>query len=467
MIRSLVLLFNLAGVLFLNFLFDGGVSLEMNAPSTVEAGKDFQVEITINKGQLEGFSRFQQLLPAGLKAISDNAANADFSFKDHRVRLIWLRMPDQQTVTLTYNVHVDPRLKGNFTIGGKFSYIYNNQRQSVDVDPVSVTITPSPDIDPSLIVDINDFEKKVIPDLTPAATDQVICIRQKPIVTAPGEFTVNLLVNKAGKEKFAKIEENIPAGYRAISGETKDAIFTFKDQTAKFLWMNLPSPPYFIVSYKIIAQEDVSSLPPLDIKGTFSYIEDGKTEVVDITQTDTNIKNASQEELKQLLLSVPQMLTQKAGGTSNTGNGNETAREQEEQQLAETNTNQPVTKPGPAPVKKRTSQSSRLPKIPEAYILQPREGIYYRVQVAAGHRPVNVKRYFRKYHLQDTVRAEMHEGWHKYSVGTFREYKQARDFRVHIWNTTTINDAFVSAYNSGRRITVQEALMITNQKWYK
>ncbi len=466
MIRSLVLLFNLAGVLFLNFLFDGGVSLEMNAPSTVEAGKDFQVEITINKGQLEGFSRFQQVLPAGLKALSDNSANADFSFQDHRVRLIWLRMPDQETVTLTYNIHVDQRLKGNFTMGGKFSYINNNQRQSVDVTPVSVTITPSPDIDPSLIVDINDFEKQVIPDLTPSATDQVICIRQKPMVTAPGEFTVNLLVNKAGKEKFAKIEENIPAGYRAISGETRDAIFTFKDQTAKFLWMNLPAPPYFIVSYKIIAQEDVSSLPPLDIKGTFSYIEDGKTEVVDITQTDTNIKNASEEELKQLLLSVPQMLTQNAGGQTGAGS-NEEARQKEEQQIAETAVNKPVTKPGPGPVTNRARQSARLPKIAEAYVLQPREGVYYRVQVAAGHRPVNVKKYFRKFHLQDTVRAEMHEGWHKYSVGTFREYKFARDYRVHIWNTTTINDAFVSAYNSGKRITVQEALMITNQKWYK
>ena len=53
-----------------------------------------------------------------------------------------------------------------------------------------------------------------------------------------------------------------------------------------------------------------------------------------------------------------------------------------------------------------------------------------------------------------------------YMVGNFNEYKEARSHRENI-KQKGCSSAFVVAYNGAKRITVQEALMITSQKWFK
>ena len=92
-------------------------------------------------------------------------------------------------------------------------------------------------------------------------------------------------------------------------------------------------------------------------------------------------------------------------------------------------------------------------------------GVYYRIQISASSKLVNVRSYFRRFKIRDRVIVEQIDGWFKYSVQKYDTYILARNYRNSIWNTTPVNDAFVVAYNGEKRITVQEALMITNQKW--
>lgn len=457
--KGLAIYFYLFVSLLVGFLQGGDeVSMQINAPTEVTAGDEFQVKITLHKGNLQSFSRLVQELPAGLKAVSGYSANADFTFKDNRVRLIWLKLPESDTLTITYTIKVDQRLKGNFDLVGKFSYISDNERMSIEGEPVNVQIRPNPNIDPSLIVDIKDFKEKVVPEITPISDIPVACIRQKPMPSgeADNSYIVNLLVYKESAQKFAKIEEKIPAGYTAVNIDSKEGIFVFKNGQAKFLWMNLPQSPYFIVSYRLIPTAASATTPTL--KGQFSYVVDEKTVVKDIVEKDLDLASLSAEDIRKLIeelkvspvkIPVEELLAQKPEQAAPATP--EPAKEQ-----------QPTVTPRQRPVNEQL-----VKEIDPAYLLEPREGVYYRIQIAAGHRPIDIKRYFRRYKITDEVRAEIHEGWRKYSIGTFTEYKQARDYRVHIWNTTPINDAFVAAYNNGQRITVQEALMITNQKWYR
>jgi hypothetical protein len=453
MTRLFALITNLLVAVILKILFQGDVSVVVDSPTEVVAGNEFEVQVTISKGNLASFSRLLQNLPSGLTASSVETSNADFEFDEKRARFIWLRMPEDKEFTVSYKVKVDPRLKGNFTIDGKFSYIDENERRSVNVNSNEIQILPSPNIDPSLIVDIKDFENQVIPQIVPSGGEpQIACIRQYPQKESDGSYLVTLLVNKERKEKFAKIEEKIPAGYTVEAIKERDAIFTYKKSTAKFLWMNLPASSFFLVSYKLVPYNKF--IKPPELTGKFSYLEKDKTVSIDIKQTGADLAQVkSPEELNNLLLglSSPPLASNESPDVI------QKQIETPQKNIAPDTKTKVTTKPG----NKRTGKSN------QRYQLEPEDGIYYRVQLAAGHNPVNIKRYFRKYKLDKEVRKEEHKGWHKYSVGSFNEYKEARDYRVHIWNTTVIDDAFVSAYNSGKRITVQEALMIANQKWYK
>lgn len=440
------------------------ISITMDGPSEVVAGTEFQLHFTMNKGDLESFSRFQMEIPAGLKVIPEITSNADFSFSDKKVRMIWLRLPSKQEITFSYKVIVDERLKGNFSIDGQLSYILDNERKSVSTTPKSITILPSPTVDPGLIVDISEFEEKVI-QFIPGASDgseNVACIRQRPALNASGsEYLVTLLVSKEDKKKFAKIEETIPPNFTAISNDTKDGIFTFKNNVAKFLWMNLPAESQFTVSYRLIPVNGATVGAP-DVKGLFSFLVNEKTIVTDVAEVDKDLLSLSESEVKNLISEIKTRPVEAketlfADATVKEGTVNNGSTKKTVNQVTGSTKEKTVKKKS---VRERNLQNS-------AFLLVPENGIYYRIQVAAGHKTVDIKRYFKKYRLEKDVKKEEHGGWLKYSIGSFDEYKDARDYRVHIWNTTPINDAFVAAYNNGNRITVQEALMIADQRWYK
>ncbi len=458
MVKYFILLLNMLGIMLANILSSSDVSLKMDVPKEVNAGLEFDVEVTLQKRGIESFARFQQELPRGLTAQPIDNPNASFAFEDQKVKFIWLRLPAEEELKISYRVKVDKRLKGNFNIDGLFSYIDGNERKSVEIASNSISILPSTNIDPNSIVDISEFQK-MIPAQQPVSlvASNVRCVRQTPDFTGEAnDMFVNILVNRGSADKFAKIEEEIPEGYTAEALETQDGIFTFKDQKAKFLWMNLPPDPKFIVNYRL-SPEDGTGTTDLDIDGTFSYILNDATRVIEIVQRDVDLTNPDPAHLEGIIASLPTQESSPPKGTegvpaSTSYTGEDGGREIPVQYQE---------------IKDKPRTSRATPELDISYQLEPEEGVYYRVQLAAGHRPINVKTYFSRLNIAEDVRTERHEGWYKYSIGSFYEYKDARDRRNEIWSTTPIDDAFVAAYNDGVRITVQEALMILNQQWYR
>jgi hypothetical protein len=253
-----------------------------------------------------------------------------------------------------------------------------------------------------------------------------------------------------------------------VALDPKDAVFTFKAQKVKFLWMSLPSTPYFTVSYRLIPKNQATPAAPV-LKGAFSFTEKEKTVSIPITERDVSLAALDAGEVKDL---VAEVLTTPVPEPVIDIPVEETKTAMVEKPA---NTETVQTTPPPSPetvtVTKPVTKKPTPAKEPAADVQvsgpEAAQGVYYRIQLAAGHKPVNVERYFSKLKLDKEVRKETHDGWQKYSVGSFNLYKDARDYRIHIWNTTPVKDAFVTAYNNGQRITVQEALMETEQQWYQ
>ena len=436
-------------VLFTSF-FQNGVTIEIDAPDIIEAGTEITVNVTIRKGNLSGFARFQQDLPYGFTALALNSANADFSFQDQKVRLIWLRVPDDDKITFSYIIIANERLKGSIDLNGRFSYIDNNERKTVDTQPRLLAINPSQNANS---IDVHEYSKLASIEAAASMASRSVALRQQPVWMEEDKmYLVTLLINKDAVQ-FAKIEETVPNGFTAACIDCKGGLFTFKNKVAQIIWRDLPADPYFTVTYKLIPNDGKAASESMHLSGVFTYMSNNKTLFSTIVERNESFAGINREQVNDILRNVKVQVNEQPVQIASLVNDPNSGKSDSPKTGTKVDTSMPST-------------GSTI-YTDNNDILAPGAGVYYRVQIAAGHKPVNVQRYFNKYKLEYVVMKEQHEGWIKYSVGPFNEYKNARDYRVHLGNTTTLNDAFIAAYNNGKRITVQDALMTLNQKWYK
>lgn len=487
MLKPLIVLVNMGIVLFITRIF-GGVEIKHSFPDKANSGSQFTVEISIDKGELDRFARLTLEVPNGFTAKASETSGGQFTFDDQKAIIHWYSLPYDEVLKVTLVFNIAPPISGDLTITGTFRYIDNNQIQEKPIPPHKIKVTQVEGV-----TDLLASQRYKYKEITLKPID---CIRQKPYMNEENEIVVNLLVSKSTLSSFGKIEEQLPRGFRAVALKTKGAIFQVSGRVLKFLWMEMPKEEenkMFVVSYKLIQTEEYPNQAFI-INGTFSYSQDDRTQTINIAERNIDLNEFEAELLEMQELTKDEQYAELekenqqkrvdilADNDNFTGISGlatsdkiseitkssktfeETLTPEERAHYANVSTQSKNTT-----VTQKTSQNAisgeqRHPHITS--IPGAEEGISYKIQIAASHKLVK-KDYFKKFKIDETVHVELHEGWHKYTIGSFRIYKEARDYRVKIWDTTPITDAFVCAYSNGNRITVQEALMIANQKWFK
>ncbi|MBC7412207.1 MAG: hypothetical protein H7331_07110, partial [Bacteroidia bacterium] len=248
---------------------------------------------------------------------------------------------------------------------------------------------------------------------------------------ATGEFMVTLTIKKPGITGFAKMEEVLADGLTATNIESASGVFSFVDNKVKFLWMSLPPAEEFKISYKVTVKPTFAG-NMASISGTLSFLENDETRKAAVPASEIALGGS-------------------AGGT----------------QMASTVT---PTKTTPVVDNTQTPVKEKPVKAPKVNNDNSGGGassgnVVYKVQICATHKSVPNTYFKDNWSVADAVISEQHEGWYKYTAGKYSQYSQARDKRTELTANAQIPGPFVSAYNGGNRITVQEGLMISRQSW--
>ena len=461
MIKYLFILVN-AFTVFIYSLFggDNGINLSVNIPKTIIAGQEVPIEIKVTKGSMSGFAKLQLELPEGLSLKELDNKGANYSYSDGIAKWVWASLPSENDIIVKATLVAASSASGAKTIGAKYSFVENNAKQVVEMVPFEITIeapenantsqtsTPETTANTNTEAEAATATNTSVSNSNKEPAGNVTVVRTISKGTNDGEYIVNLKVKKGATRGFARYSDDLKSGVIAKAITTDGSSFSVADGKVKFVWVSVLIKDELELSYSLTSTTSIA----MTLKGEYSYLEDNQSKKYLLTPEPLEINLAP---------------------------------------AVETNTTEPVTTPTVAMVTPTETLALETPTVAvvtpteTVAVITPTEtptntnpvnetvakndgSVNYMVQIGAftnGNVTASVLK--QKFGISETVKSEMQGGFSKFMVGSHREYKGARDQRERIRNNNGVKSAFVVAYNLSKRITVQEALMISNQKWYK
>jgi hypothetical protein len=274
---------------------------------------------------------------------------------------------------------------------------------------------------------------------------QVTVQTNLPSSLAPGDYLVEVKINKGAIANFAKYQMDVPAGVTVKEGDTRTGNFTFDDNRAKIVWVSIPSEAEFVVTFKM----NFPNAGPATFNHKFYYLaEEGKKEV-EFDAITVNFDASAQKEVASLggrASADPNEATAKTTATITTSSGEvtSTATNNSNTSTEPVKTNNETIKSNTEPVKTNTepvkTNTEPVVKNTSAENTKPAEtkpvetaktnnssstaspGLVFKVQIGAyGENPS--PSLFKK--LSDKVTVVKEGGFYKALVGRFNTKEEA------------------------------------------
>lgn len=419
MIKYLFILLNSITVFILGWMGDGSVKITTAFPASVEPGKEVQAEIKITKGNLDGFGRLQLEIPEGIAIKNTTDGNeAEYTMEDNKASWTWPALPATEEITVKLTITAAEGSSGERTLRGLFSYVENNEKQQTEMDNVVITIgAPQPVAQQTPKSD--SVQTPLVPQSNAEPPGEIVVERSAK--KSGKDYIISVKIKKGNTKGFARYSDDAHENLQAKAIKTDGSSFSIADGKIKFVWVNVPEKDLLEVSYALVGNPS----HPVLLNGEYSYLEDNQSKKIELTTDTLNFNQPAEvnEPVKEVVKTDP------------------------------------------------VKEEVKPPATEKPEIASPRKNdgkVNYRVQVGAfTNQAVNVGTLQRKFKITEKIATEMQDGFSKFMVGTHEVYRQAGEHRNRMKNNNGVKSAFVVAYNFDKRITVQEALMISNQKWNK
>ena len=459
MSKAILIFINIIGFLIFTIINVNDIGIIHVAPSEIGINQETEVKIIIDKNDFSGPGRLRLDFTEALNIDVKEKINAgsSFTFKDNEVLFIWYDLPNKENIEITYIITAKEGATGMKKIKGDFSFINDNERKQIKI--------------PDLIFKINKdliAEEKVVEKTSSVKTTRTI-------EKADNGYIVTVSAKIENHTGFARIKEELPAKSTAEAIETSGSVFKNVDGYAKFIWSELPDTnKEIIVKYKLNNMINTDS--NFSIKGIYSsekLISDGFNSGIAIEETryipveKNNVIKENEEITEEITVEKKDAFNDTAliveNETNNEININDAPKDTQELIVKKIKKNalDKIVK-----LKDRKSNDKADNKILQNVITQRKinNNVNFKVQILAGHKIINSLYLSNLFNYKGDYEIESHMGWIKYTVGNYSQYKEARDSR-NILRNFEFPGPFVSAYNYGERISVQEALILSKQNW--
>ena len=458
MIKYFFILINsLTLFIFGLFQTDNSVTIKKNIPSNFIVGQEVAVEFRISKGIQTGFAKFQLELPDGISIIKKDEMNSIYSIQNGVAQWIWSEVPEDEELLIKLTLVASELGIGIKTFNSNYSFIEKNEKKVINMLPLEASIQNN--IINNKVSVIKDTLTKAEPN---TSIDVVRLISDGPTAN---EKTITIKIKKGDTKGFAKYSDEIDLNLNAKAIKTDGSSFSVSDGKIKFVWVDVPTKSELEVSYHIDLNNKNSNI----LKGEYSYLEKNQSKKY-IVKPDSLVIGKLKDEINLQAVQKTEAAKSIVQETEANQLTSKKIIEDSKSNLTVEKTSTLVTET-PNLVKKEAIEVKTMPE--KAEIVKETPQIVnadpnFVVQIGAfKNTKIVATVLIKKYRITDKIVDELHDGFSKFMVGNHNLYKEARKHRDIIKSKHGVKDAFIAAYNVGKRITVQEALMVSKQSWFK